>query len=359
MALIPALSKTWSSRMNVPFGSNNTTTALITQFAAWSLKQHLINAHTADGTLYGTRAANSVWTVVGSSDGSTAGMDGTDRWTTTFTASKIVRASTGSAHSWIVLQNSTSGYQMCIDMNSTSSGGNCNIIFARSSGGFTGGNTTTRPTASANEEFNTMDRNAPTTSSSFFYLSSDTTTNGVYYTHFSCADDATFHFSVSRATTNKFSSFLAFARTSGANGSDSRNWYALGDSASSDVVGRGVPRANSLSNSSSNPFSSTRMHNGALPSSGGTRCAVYGNTVISSSPSFGIDAISNSYLVDPITFREYNATTGLVLNRGFLPDFYVIGSIPAVGSTYPSSNQTHFVMGDFLVPCANGANPII
>lgn len=45
------------------------------------------------------------WTVVGSSDSVVGAMDGVDRWTTTFTPSKLVWNNNGSAHSWIVLQS--------------------------------------------------------------------------------------------------------------------------------------------------------------------------------------------------------------------------------------------------------------
>lgn len=45
------------------------------------------------------------WTVVGSSDSVTGGMDGVDRWTHTFTPSKFVWNNNGSAHSWMCLRS--------------------------------------------------------------------------------------------------------------------------------------------------------------------------------------------------------------------------------------------------------------
>lgn len=72
----------------------------------WVIKQLLI------GVLSGTNAgtpppAGSRWSVVGSSDAVTAGMDTTDRWGQVFfDASKMVRvAAAGTPHSWIVLKS--------------------------------------------------------------------------------------------------------------------------------------------------------------------------------------------------------------------------------------------------------------
>lgn len=53
------------------------------------------------------------WTVVGSSDGTTAGLDATNRWTD---ITKVIRAAAGVAHSWIVLQNATLGCYLLIDL---------------------------------------------------------------------------------------------------------------------------------------------------------------------------------------------------------------------------------------------------
>jgi hypothetical protein len=50
-------------------------------------------------------ATQGLWTVAGSCDGATAGMDGVDRWGSTFTIGKMVQGAAGSAHSWCVLQS--------------------------------------------------------------------------------------------------------------------------------------------------------------------------------------------------------------------------------------------------------------
>lgn len=93
-------------------------------------------------------ATQGLWTCAGSSDAVTAGMDGTDRWTSSFDASKIVRATAGNAHSWIVLQspNGLGGgpWYMCID-HSAAVDYQIAIFFSKTA--FTGGSTTARPTS--------------------------------------------------------------------------------------------------------------------------------------------------------------------------------------------------------------------
>lgn len=355
MPAVPAPIRTWSSRMNVPFTVANTATnALQTQFAAWSLKQHLIDAHTSDGTLYGSRAPNSVWTVVGSSDGATAGMDGVDRWTTTFTASKLVRAATGSAHSWIVLQNSTSGIQVCIDLNGTNSG-QCAITYTRSAFPFTGGSITTRPTAAANNEWMSgLQRGTtPNTSSSGGNIIAESTTNQVMYTHFSCAEDGTFHFEVSRAGSGYCSVFIALWRTSGANPSDTRNWYAIHDT--SDTT-RGAPRHNTNGNGITGSTSGTTARNttGAICNTGGIRLVSFGNTPYPGANG-NVDALTGNYYAEPLEVREISPQ---MIDRGYFADIVFIGNV-TIGSTYPEVNPTHFVVGDVLVACGSGATPIV
>lgn len=78
--------------------------------------------------------------VSGSSDGTTAALDATNRWTGDVA---LVWATSGTPHSWIVLRFSTL-YYLLIDLNSGSS---ASISAYLSFAGFTGGSTTNRPTA--------------------------------------------------------------------------------------------------------------------------------------------------------------------------------------------------------------------
>jgi hypothetical protein len=97
-------------------------------------------------------AVSGLWTCFGSSDASTAGLDGVDRWTNAFDASKLTRvAAAGSAHSWIVLQspNTLPGgpVYLIIDYVSNVADTNCQILFCYNAP--TGGSVNNRPTSTS------------------------------------------------------------------------------------------------------------------------------------------------------------------------------------------------------------------
>ncbi len=132
---VPSLNKTWQYTYGGGTSSLNrlraTSGVLLTDMreAMFLIKTILIGF------------ASNPWTVVSSSDSSTAGAG--DKW---LTSSNLVWNTAGVAHSWIVLQQDgiQTGFQLCIDL--TPSGGSQANFFA-SMAGFTGGSTTARPTA--------------------------------------------------------------------------------------------------------------------------------------------------------------------------------------------------------------------
>jgi len=96
------------------------------------------------------------WTVAGSNDTVTAGMDAVDRWTDPDTDIKFSTSDSGTKlRSWIVLQN-VDGGQLLIDCRRTDnpggSGNSARDIYIQwsPSGGYVGGTTTTQPTATDN-----------------------------------------------------------------------------------------------------------------------------------------------------------------------------------------------------------------
>jgi len=119
---------------------------------------------TGDGSGYGelmytwktimTSWGSSPWTVVASSDASSAGA--ADYWTSP-SACNTHRGS-GVAHCWIVLQQDgvASGFQICVDLNENGGGADSVMnTYVSESAGFTGGTVTNRPTAT--DEVNTFD----------------------------------------------------------------------------------------------------------------------------------------------------------------------------------------------------------
>ena len=135
---LPQLAKTWQFNVNQTIKWQGNLT-LTDQLLYYTIKQTL-------------RAWTSrPWTVRGSSDGATAGMDGLDRWTT---PAKLIWAGGAVAHSWVVLEQTgltsvgnppTSGFQLLIDLNNGSA--NTASFYASHTGAFTGGTVTARPTA--------------------------------------------------------------------------------------------------------------------------------------------------------------------------------------------------------------------
>jgi hypothetical protein len=86
------------------------------------------------------------WTVIAASDGVNASAGTTYDWTS---RAKIVGATTGTAHSWIVLQNTAiaTTFQVCFDMNSATIGYmTCVVSYSGAFTNFT--STLNRPTAS-------------------------------------------------------------------------------------------------------------------------------------------------------------------------------------------------------------------
>lgn len=130
---LPTLSKSWT------FNCNN---AIAAQGTALLDNQTLILA------IVNALLASGKWTVHYSCNSTVAGTagDGVNRWST---PSNLVGANPGTAHSWMVLKNTNmpgGNYQIRIEIpNSIGSGA---LTVARSiNAGFTGGSTTTAPTA--------------------------------------------------------------------------------------------------------------------------------------------------------------------------------------------------------------------
>lgn len=105
--------------------------------AVWKLKECLIGF--------------SAWSVVASSNGSSCrniGDGSPDLWTDW--ASDVLGAATGNPHSWIVLENSTNGEQICFDLASTVY--NMYLVYSATGAFNADGSTTNRPTATESVE---------------------------------------------------------------------------------------------------------------------------------------------------------------------------------------------------------------
>jgi hypothetical protein len=152
MSTLPNLAKTWQFDVNQEIPWQGTTARMGAQIL-FLLKESLRAFVLAP------------WTVKGSSNGVTAGMDTVDRW---LSRSNITWAADGVARSWIVLQQTgligvgnppTTGFQVLLDCSTTvsSAGVSCRSLISPT-GSFTGGSTTARPTAVDEQAVNGVNR---------------------------------------------------------------------------------------------------------------------------------------------------------------------------------------------------------
>lgn len=333
---LPALSETYHSRVNVAIGANNTSAALIAQWFLWALKAHLVGEHSS-GDVGGSRHANSLWSVVQSCDG--ASVSASDLWGSTFNAAKIIRATSGSAHSWIVLRNAANGYDLCIDCNSASNG-SFQITSTKTSVGFSSGSTAVRPQATANsEEWGPLSTSLAPSSPTQLHV--DFTTSVQHHAHFVTNNGGTrWWFGFGRPSTGVLNGWVAFWAGSGGLASDTRNqWWICGGVNS---TGRGVPLAAILSGSGQTGATRRGLANAAPPSAG-IRAWSFGGYALS-----GVDPESAEYMAGALDVAVAGASPAPC---GTLPDLHFISG-GSVGASVPSAaSQARTIVGDLVVPC--------
>lgn len=337
MATLPALTDTYFTQANVPV-PDVSTALVISQFEMWSIKAFLLN-HLTGGTTSGTRAAGSIWTCLGSSDGVTAGLDGTDRWTTTFTPSKIVGAASGTAHSWIALREATSGYDIVIDTNSVGIG-TVGLYATKSSTGLTGGSTTTRPAAAGDSEA-FMCGSTLTSASTTTAVFSDFTTATPHNISFVTGTSGARWYAVGhRSGAGIAHGFLAFWNAINGDPTDTRNQWWL---KSAVTGGRGSP-TNTLQ---AGVGGARRLHNNSGPiSQGGSRAWTFGGVTAGN---VGIDVLRNGYFTSTIEMAGLLA--GSIAHYGILTDI-LLTSGGSLGGSFPSvGSMNRHVLGDMVLPC--------
>lgn len=336
----PALTKTRSSRMNQPYAANAVQLDLA-QSVLFSLIQNLLDT-AAGGTLTGSRHANSVWTVRGSSDGvANVSLVGVNHIAA---RTNLVWAASGANHSWIWLENATLGYQVVIEcVNATNT--NVCIAAARTATPFTGGSLTLRPTST--EEFLWNSTSTGPVAISFL---ADTTVGATCYTHFITGDDGQFSFHATRAGTGVVYLTIALQKTT--TSPDVRNTFWLGNAVTS---GRGSCGASAIAGGSSGCVGRT-PNGAAVVNTGGAAGHVGGGTLLTAGGTYTTDANTGKYNATPVAV--WSANSGAVYAyRGMLPDIYT--TTAAVGEPITSGGiVTRTVIGDYVWPCP-GVAPIV
>lgn len=329
---LPALSKTYSARGNAPL-QDVSSSLNIGRSTLFSLKEHMKNT-LATGVLAGSRNANSVWTVKGSSDGAGAsGLDNVDRWAA---ITNLIWAANGTNHSWIVLENATLGYQVCIDCNSVTTT-NVGLVATEIATPFTGGSATSRPTATNEWQWGSSSQGV-TISATFL---TDVTTGNFNWTNYITADDGSFFFICARTGLGLFPTFIALQKTAEAQVGDTRNVFWIGHSLNS---ARGAPSYSVVGTSAVG--CTGKQVNGGVNTLGGIQNAgTFGATAIPGA--LGIDSISGNYPAFPCHIQTLSTTRAY---RGKIPDLYMIGTAPLGGSVPSTASQERVVVGDFVVP---------
>lgn len=330
------LSRTWYSDTNYAA----TDTANIGANLLWALKCFL------KGTI-GTADARGDWTVKGSSDGVAAGMDNVDRWGDTYDLSKLVKANSSTARSWIVLQSPAGlGMFLCLDFSggSDDGGGNCLRAFA-STTAFTGGSTSALPTA-------TKQFQVHCTSSDRHQMADGSVSNHKF--HYTADADGNFWFASSRNGTGMAHFLIGLQKLTEQHTGDAGNVFSF---AGFKTTGRGVAEfdasgfwAESASNNTGRIGGRNVGDSGSLTGNIGIPWpwtmanATFNGAWTSANPADGKWDIMPIYVVNP-------ALGGGV--RGRVPDAGVAFASMPVGSSTPISGAVEqVVIGNLLLPFA-------
>lgn len=343
MANLPAHSRNYFTRANVPFGANNTLQLILESFSVWVL-QAMLRDIISTGSTGGTRHANSIWICRGSSDGVTGGavtsvgVAGTDRWGGATFPGAFIRGNNSTNHHWMLLENTTLGLELLLNMSQTSS----YLCFSVGpSGTFSGGTVSACPAPSpTSASVQAGQTGYSSNDGGQTNVFGDTTNLGnTWYAHLTIADNGEFVFATSRVGLGGFPLFLGLWKTTGQQIGDNLNWFVLsGNGAAS---GRCSPSQSRLE---SPVFAASRTPDGSQKSGGGLVHFYCGGNMVAGR---GVDSINATY--NAIECRIIESAPQYT-ERGTLPDLFIIGDGPVGGSIPNGASQIRTVMGNLVVP---------
>jgi hypothetical protein len=306
----------------------------------WYLKALACNqiALTAwDGTAVAIGASAGKWSVKGSSDGVTAGMDNVDRLGGgVYDGTKWVRAGEGTAHSWVVLQDPSGTWNLCVNFAGSS---DYLTDFILSKNAFTGGSTTARPTAVNEQSFWTA-------SSQYKQLVQNVAPTAAKV-HGRLATDGSFFVMRSVDGSGRFDFACGFNSLAETMAEETHNGWFTADFLSS---GNGAFTANTIA-SIQLAITLGRLATGGAGGLSGTPFNYLGN---SSGALFGqmsgVDATNSKFRDFPI----YQSTYGVFSLRGRYVDWKWVPqstvSLP-IGDLFPLSGAPELVrVGDTALP---------
>lgn len=352
----PSLSKAYCCTLNVAT-TDNSSTVNIDKNLVWMLKAALMNQLGAPTT--GTRHVNSVWTCYGSSNGTTAAMDGVDRWGSTFSAASLVQGSSNNVpHSWIVLQNTTLGVQLLFDLlnNTFTSAGR--IAFTPITTPFTVAATATHSPPITGQSVSYEQNNDSVSTSGVywnFHLSTSTATG--HRASFTFDDDGEFYFLMHRKGLRYFTGSMCGIRPAGGPATPliSTSFALWGDGVNgtsttlkgwpqSQSNGRGGLTTRSAFGTLQGSASSfLDIGNVAAPTARYDSCDQYRNKIA--------DVRPGTVYYTPVLVWDNSPS---VAYRGVVPDVYhVTGG--GTGISFPNvASQTHIGAGFYAIPLQGG-----
>lgn len=331
-----ALSKTWYSSMNLALADTSTATKAA-HSSIWAFGAMLLGYQSGTNGAEGARPGSVAWTLEGSSDSTTAGIDSTDRlvFSGAFTDAKWVRNTAGSAHTWFVIK-SPSGllngpWYICFDYIGPTNDQTCSMIVSR--GVFSGGSTTARPTAT-NESVLT----------SFQFCS---TTAGAGKAHLIGIDEnGGFRWARSRNGTGYFDCFISL---------ESLVEYHSGDGARSHLLMHFLdssPGAMAMTQSPQMRGFCSDGTTGLTGTNQGIGEIVFRPAGIAMNSYTTTSAIDGTVDALPVCY-VYNHTTNFRSIRGRYPDMWNVGNQVAVGSTFPGTgNPERVLVGAYMMACS-------
>ena len=310
---LPTLAKTWQFNVNQ---KTTTSSVLLTD---------------CQNTLYKIKTTltgfTNPWTVVASSDGSTAGAS--DKWTA---SNKLIWAASSNARSWIVLQQtgmSGGTYQLYIDCTNASPQ---NLYVACSVGGLYTGFTTPASKPTATDEIVLLN------TSTWFNTVASTSVLHIMMT----SDGYSTRIFNYIGSTN-YSSFFIETLAS--------------DSALTYKIASAVKTSNTYATfygSSVTPWSSRYSSTNFVAYTG---VESYYNSTVPAANSGAVSDFTTAYPICPLSIHSEAA--GAKGRVGSLVDLWFGSTAVAVGSTYPSSGGKTFIqLGGFVLPW-NGSVPVL
>lgn len=316
-----ATSKQWYTSANLAI-ADSTTANRCAHSSIWGFGAMLLGYQSGTDGPEGARPSSSNWTLFGSSNSSTAGIDATDRlhFSGAFTDADWVRAAAASPHTWFVLQSPNTvldgPWYLCFDYIGPTNDQTCSLIISRQV--FSGGTTSARPT-SVGESVAT----------SFQFCS---TTQAAGKIHLSTDADGNFRWMRSRNGTGYFDCFISVDSLVEYHATDPSRAFLIAhfsDSAGGAMAIQQSPVIRGMCNDGSTVITTNNVGLGEMIfRAGGTQLNSYTTTNAVDST---VDALPMCYIYDNTTSHK-----GI---RGRCPDMWEVGNQVAVGSTFPGSGN--------------------